>query len=80
MKERILKFLSSTFSEADGSASASRVLAGSTVLATLGWITYLVIKTHALPDLGGASMFVASGFSGYGVNKLSSAIKKDDQK
>lgn len=75
MREKILKFLKSTFSEADGSASASRVLAGSTILATLGWVTYLVILNHALPDLGGPAMFVTSGFSGYGVNKISVAMK-----
>ena len=53
MRDKILKFLKSTFSEADGSASASRVLAGSTILATLGWVTYLVFLNHSLPDLGG---------------------------
>jgi len=75
VRDKILKFLRSTFSEADGSASASRVLAGSTILATLGWVTYLVLQNHALPDLGGASMFVTSGFSGYAVNKISVAVK-----
>jgi hypothetical protein len=75
MKEKILKFLHSTFSEADGSASASRVLAGATVVSTLGWVTYLVLLKHSLPDLGGASMFVTAGGSLYGVNKLSVAIK-----
>ncbi len=75
MREKILGFLKSTFSEANGSASASRVLAGSTILATLGWVTYLVLLNHALPDLGGAAMFVTAGGSLYGVNKLSVAIK-----
>jgi hypothetical protein len=80
MREKIVAFLKSTFSEADGSASASRVLAGSTVLATIGWITYLVVRTHVLPDLSGAAMFITAGGSLYGVNKLSGAIKKDEQK
>jgi hypothetical protein len=75
MKEKILAFLKSTFSESDGSASASRVLAGSTVASCLVWISYIVIRTHSLPDLGGASLFVTSGFSGYGVNKISVAMR-----
>lgn len=75
MKDKILKFLKSTFSESDGSASASRVLGGSCVLAAICWITYLVAKNGQLPDLSGASMFVGSGFSGYGVNKIADAIK-----
>lgn len=79
MKEKILKFFKSTFSEADGSASASRVLAGSTVLSTLVWVSYLVFTMHALPDLSGAAMFVGAGFSGYGVNQVSRAFKKDGQ-
>lgn len=75
MKERALKFLKSTFSEADGSASASRVLGGACVVSTLGWVTYLVLKNGALPELSGAALFVGSGFSGYGMNKLSGAMK-----
>lgn len=80
MKERILKFLRSTFSEPDGTGSASRVLAGSTVASCLVWISYIVISQHHLPDLGGASLFVSSGFSGYAVNKVSCVFKKDDPK
>lgn len=80
MKERILAFLRSTFSEANGTASATRVLAGSTVFMTLVWISYIVFTQHHLPDLGGASMFVTSGFSGYGANKLSGMFGKDKPK
>lgn len=79
MKEKILTFLKSTFSEADGSGSSTRVLGGVVVFATLCWITYLVLKTGALPDLSGASLFVSSGFSGYGMNKLSEALKKKEE-
>jgi hypothetical protein len=80
MKEKILAFLKSTFSEADGSASASRVLAGSTVFMTLVWISYIVFTQHHLPDLGGPSLFVTSGFSGYGANQVCRFVKQDDKK
>lgn len=78
MKQKILAFLKSVFSEPDGTGSASRVLSGVVIVATLGWITYLVLTTHILPDLSGASLFVGAGFSGYGVNKLAAAMKKED--
>jgi hypothetical protein len=79
MKEKLAAYFKSVFSEADGTGSSSRMLAGATVAATLAWITYIVIRTHQLPDLGGASLFVSTGFSGYGVNKLASAMLRPDQ-
>lgn len=79
MKERIYAFLRSTFSEPDGTGSASRVLAGSCVGSSLVWISYIVFSQHRLPDLSGAALFVSAGFSGYGVNKISTMIKNKDQ-
>jgi hypothetical protein len=78
MKEKIFTFLKTTFSEPDGTASASRVLAGATVASTLVWISFIVFTQNHLPDLGGASMFVTAGFSGYGINKVSGVFKKSD--
>ena len=75
MKQKIFSFIKSTFSETDGTGSASRVLAGSTVLSTLVWISYIVFRYHTIPDLGGASLFVTAGFSGYGVNKVTTILK-----
>jgi hypothetical protein len=77
IKEKVLGFIKSTFSEADGSGSASRVLSGMVVLSTIVWVSYLVIKTTALPDLTSAAIYVGAGFSGYGVNKLSRALRND---
>jgi len=80
MKEKILAFLKSTFSEADGTASASRVLAGSTIFMTMVWISFIVFTQHHLPDLGGAAMYVTAGGSLYGANKLSGMLVKDKPK
>ena len=81
MSSKFLAYLKSAFSEVDGSGSATRVLAGATVLTTLIWVSYLVCRTHALPDLGGASMFVSAGFSGYAINKIAGvAVGKDKDK
>ncbi|HLX83791.1 MAG TPA: hypothetical protein VKR59_07825 [Terriglobales bacterium] len=76
MKERFIAFLKSTFSEADGSGSATRVLAGSTVASTLIWISYIVFTQHHLPDLSGPSLFVTAGFSGYAANKITEKREK----
>lgn len=74
---RLLAFLKSTFSEPDGTGSASRVLGGSVVGASIVWISYIVFTTHHLPDLGGAAAYVTAGFSGYGMNKISCVLKRD---
>lgn len=76
MRERIFAFLNSTFSEKDGTGSATRVLGGLGVAATIVWVSFIVLTTKHLPDLGGASMFVSASFSGYGINKISECIKK----
>jgi hypothetical protein len=80
MIQKILTFLKSTFSEPDGTGSATRVLGGAVVASTIIWVSYLVIKTHTLPDLTSPSLFVGAGFSGYGMNKLSCAFKRNDDK
>jgi len=78
---KVLNYLMSVFSEADGTGSATRVLAGLTVLATLIWVTFIVIKNHDLPDLGGASMFISAAFSGYAINKVEKIVAaKNDSK
>ena len=79
MSSKFLTYLKSAFSEVDGSGSATRVLAGATVLTTLIWVSYLVCRTHALPDLGGASMFVSAGFSGYAINKVAGVASGKDK-
>jgi hypothetical protein len=80
MLQKLLAFIKSTFSEPDGTGSASRVLGGAVVASTIVWVSYLVLRTHVLPDLTSAALFVGSGFSGYAANRLSGAIKKDEKK
>lgn len=74
MKE-FLKFLRSVFSEADGSGSFSRCTAGLIVVATLAWVSHVVFKTHAIPELDGPAAFLTTGAGSlYGTNKLSSIV------
>lgn len=67
-------FLKSVFSE-NGQGSYSRSVGGLIALSTVVWITYVVFKTHAVPDLTGPTMFFTVG-SGthYATNKASEII------
>lgn len=77
---RIIAFGKEVLSE-NGVGSYSRIASCIITLFTCGWITYLVIVTRALPDLGGATLFVSGGVGvHYGVNKMqgiAGALKKD---
>jgi hypothetical protein len=73
--KNLYSFLKETVSEANGSASFGRMAAAAIVTFTLGWITYLVLKTHAMPDLAGPTLFLSSGTSAtYGANKVAGVI------
>ena len=75
MKEKLLIFLRSTFSEPTGEGSSSRILAAVSITACIAWITYIIFKTTHLPDMSGPAMWLTASFSGYGLNKLSGAIE-----
>lgn len=64
----IAAFFKDVFQES-GKWSLSRFSSGLIVLATLAWITVLVIKTHVLPDLEGPAFFVGGGAAHYGIGK-----------
>lgn len=64
-------FLKSVFSE-DGQGSYSRFMGGMIVIATLVWLTFLVIKTKVMPDLSGPTAFISiSSGTHYLTNKAS---------
>lgn len=62
------------FCETDGTPSFARI--GTAVLCAfaVGWITAIVRWSHALPELGGVSIFVTML---YGANKFTAMWKKD---
>lgn len=70
-----IHFLKTALSEQDGLASTSRITAFLTTIATLSWITFVVIHSGSLPDLTSASYFLAAGHGGYVANKVSDLIK-----
>lgn len=79
MKFGILKSILSHFkqslSEPDGTGSYSRMMGAIIASATISWITYIVIVTHALPNMTDAGVFIASGSSAYAVNKAQGIVQ-----
>lgn len=65
-------FLKSVLSEADGSGSFARVASGIAVLASIGWVTHIVLKTHTIPPLTDLTIFNTSI---YGINKIPTILK-----
>lgn len=71
----IISHLKAAFSEDGGKPSFSRYVAGVIVGSTIFWVTYLVLTTHAMPDLAGPTLFMTSGASAtYGANKVSTML------
>jgi hypothetical protein len=71
----LVKFLRSVFSESDGTGSWSRLGSLFLTVAIIGWVTHVVLKTHAIPDLGGPAGFLAAGNGSlYGTNQLKSIV------
>jgi hypothetical protein len=62
----------------DGIGSYSRYAGAFSIFVGAFWVTYIVLKTGHIPDLGGVATWVASGQSPYAANqakKVASAIK-----
>lgn len=55
-----LGFIKNVFSD-DGTPSYGRFGAGVVLFSTVAWITYLVVKNHAMPDMAGPSTFLTTG-------------------
>jgi hypothetical protein len=73
--QKLVAFLKEVFSE-DGQGSFSRIASGFIVLATCGWVTYVVARTRTIPDLSGPSLFLGTGAAHYGLNKLPDIVEK----
>jgi hypothetical protein len=76
-KLRLPAHLREALSE-DGVGSYSRYAGAFSVVIAAVWVSYVVFKTHALPDLGGAATWVATGNSAYAAGqakRVAAAIK-----
>ena len=71
----MLPFLKQIFSEPTGEPSFSRLASGIALCFHLGWITYIVGHTHALPDFTGITQYSAWTFGTlYGANKVATKL------
>jgi hypothetical protein len=78
--QAFLAFIKSVFSDG-GNGSFSRCGAAVIIGATISWVSYLVLKNHAIPDLQGPTWFMSSGVGMlYGTNKASDLITAWRQK
>ena len=60
LKDRVVAVLEDLLKDS-GKWSLSRGTSAVVVLATLTWVTYLVLTTHALPDLTAPGVFIGAG-------------------
>lgn len=65
------EYLKDLFSE-KSTASFGRVGAGVALVSTIGWVSWVVYKTNALPELGGVSLFIGTL---YGLSKAGSVAQ-----
>ena len=71
-KVRMKTYLSHLFSESD-EASFSRLGSFLALVFSLGWLSYIVWQTHAVPGLDGVTFFVGSL---YGLGKAGQTIQR----
>ena len=69
-----MSFWKGVFSDGD-QPSFSRVATGFVVAFSLGWVSNIVWKTHALPDFAGLALFVGTL---YGLNRVTTAFGKSN--
>lgn len=58
----------------DGVGSYSRFSGFFIIVATVCWVTFLVIKNHAFPDMTGATAFIAGGQAQYVANQAKRVV------
>ena len=73
---KFVGFIKGALSETDGQGSYTRVSGFLIALASVCWVSYLVVRNHELPDLAGVALLVGGG-SGtqYAINKTEDIVK-----
>jgi hypothetical protein len=73
------KVVREIFSEpGGGTLSWGRIASTVSLLASIVWVSHILIHTHVLPDLGGATGFTVGP---YAANKVTTAVQSfSDQK
>ena len=70
-----LAFIKGVFMDC-GQPSFSRCASGLIVLASVGWVTFLVCKDGKMPDMAGITAYVSAALAVlYSANKVANAIE-----
>jgi hypothetical protein len=72
LRKTTMRFFSQLFSES-GEASYGRTASFMALLMAMGWISYLVWKTHELPHLEGVTAFISML---YGLSKTGETVQR----
>ena len=71
--KQLVAFFKEVFSEG-GQGSFSRVIQGFIVVMTCSWVTYVVFRTRAIPDLTTPAMFIGAGSLHYMTNQAAGIV------
>jgi hypothetical protein len=71
----MIPFLKQAFSDGD-QASSSRIMSAVCSLASIGWITHIVLHSHALPDVATLGGVTAFSTAHYAANKIAGMVGK----
>jgi hypothetical protein len=66
-------FVKAFFDDRDASVNPAHVVAATLVAASVGWVTYLVIKNHVMPDLSGIA-YLLGGSGAMNIAQKAEAI------
>jgi len=69
----IAQYIREALSEND-KGSYSRLSGLIAVVSSVGWVTYVVIKTKALPDFGGVTVFITGANAAYAANQAKHVV------
>lgn len=56
-----MSFMAKVFNDAEKSVNPIHILMGILVLSAVGWVWFLVIKNHTLPELSGIATLLGGG-------------------
>lgn len=74
--DKLKTFAIGAFSD-KGVPSYSRIASFSIIVSCIAWVSYVTLRTMALPDLNGPTIWITGGTGAtYGVNRFSQ--KKDE--
>jgi hypothetical protein len=75
-----MSFITAIFDDRDKSVNAAHVVAITLTLACVGWVTFLVLKNHTLPELTGVAYLLGGSGAMNVANKMEDIVQKFSKK